>query len=99
MSTLSAEKLAYYLHEYSVYLEYWSPDEGDSQEMLGAREILDKNAGHLTSAETEELARLDRKAIQLMQTYRGRDTWDVKMLRETARLAYEHWASREASAA
>lgn len=99
MSALSAEKLADYLHEYSVYLEYWSPDEGDSHEMLGAREILGKNAGRLTSADAEELARLDRKAIRLMQTYRGRDTWDVKMLRETARLAHEHLTSREASAA
>lgn len=81
------EKLDRYLHEYSVDLDFWSSDMGDTHEKLGAREILETNRASLTAAMRHHLDVLDAKAKRLLATYRGPETWDVTMLRDIVRLA------------
>jgi len=83
-------KLDEYLHKYSIMLDYWNADEGDSHLMLDYRELIDE---HLTSASAEQrkkLAELDAKAAALLDGYLGAETWDIKMLRETVKLIREH---------
>ena len=74
MSTLSATDLEKYLREYSVYLDHWVADKGDSHEMLGAREILQKQIALLSKDQEDELANLDKKAVLLVSQYQGSET-------------------------
>lgn len=90
------KKLERYLREYSVDLDFWSSDMGDTHEALGAREILEANKASLTAAMRHHLDVLDTKAITLLATYRGPETWDVTMLRDIVRLA-ESSRSRHAA--
>ena len=78
-----------YLNEYSVYLEYWNEEQGDSHEMLGAREILQRQIRDLSDSQIEKLHTLDEKAIELLDNYDGKDTWDVSMLRDCVELAHQ----------
>ena len=90
------ENLERYLHEYSVDLDFWSSDMGDTHEALGAREILEANRASLTAAMRHHLDVLDAKAKDLLSNYRGPETWDVTMLRDIVRLAESSGSSRAA---
>lgn len=89
MNNLSIQKLEKYLKSYSMHLDYWTPDEGDSDIMNNARIILQKNIENLTDAQLEQLDTLDEKAIELLDNYHGEDTWDVLMLRDCVELAHQ----------
>lgn len=89
MNTVSMEKLAKYLKSYSMYLDYWEPDEGDSHLMYGAREVLQNNIENLTDSQLEKLDTLDEKAIELLDNYHGEETRDVWNLRNCVQLAHQ----------
>lgn len=92
MNTLSATELEKYLNEYSVSLEYWSADMGDSHEMLGARELLESNKSAMDSAQLSMLSAFDDKAKLLLDEYKGVETWDVKMLRAAVAITHREVA-------
>ena len=89
MNTVSLKKLAKYLNEYSVYLEYWDEDQGDSHLMFGAREILQNQIHDLTDSQLEQLDALDEQAIELLDSYHGKETRDVWNLRNCVELAHQ----------
>ena len=91
MTTLSMQKLEKYLNAYSLDIEYWANDMGDTDEALGSREILEAHRHELTPAMLERLIRLDTKAKRMLDDYQGPDTWDVKMLREVVAIAYPEY--------
>ncbi|MBM3654714.1 MAG: hypothetical protein FJX06_18200 [Alphaproteobacteria bacterium] len=86
MTTLSIQQLEKYLKAYSLDLEYWANDMGDTDETLGSRELLEERRSELTPVMLEKLISLDNKAKQLLDDYQGPDTWDVKMLRKIVEL-------------
>lgn len=89
MNIVSMEKLAKYLKNYSIYLEYWDEDQGDSHLMFGVREILQNQIRDLTDNQLEELDALDEQAIELLDDYHGKETRDVWNLRNCVELAHQ----------
>lgn len=87
MNAALMTKLERYLQEYSVDLDFWASDMGDTHETLGAREILEANSASLTPAMRNRLDGLDAKARQLLDAYRGPETWGVVMLRDIVKIA------------
>lgn len=88
MNTQLMLKLEKYLKQYSVDLDYWSNDIGETHETLGSREILESHKSDMTSAMLDSLNALDAKAKALLDAYHGEETWDVKMLRQVVAIAY-----------
>ena len=82
MTTLSMQTLEKYLLAYSLDIEYWANDMGDTDEALGSREILEAHRHELTQPMLERLLAQDTKAKRILDVYRGPETWDVKMLRK-----------------
>ncbi len=87
MSTLSAKKLENYLKEYQVHLDYWVPDDGEGNELLGCREILAHHHSSLSGKQKNNLKQLDIKAQQLLADYKGTDYFDILMLEKTVAIA------------
>lgn len=77
---IPTEKL---LRGYSVLVEFWSDDAGDTHELLGERELLAERK--LTSAQRSELARIDAQVLALVAAIKT-ETWDTLMLQKTAEL-------------
>jgi hypothetical protein len=88
---LSPQTLDKLLSDYSVMLEGWSPDEGDSHLMTDYRELLEENKAQLRPDQMQTLDGLDQEAKRLLDSYNGNDTWDVKMLRETVAIRYPEY--------
>lgn len=89
MNTTLAQTIEKNLNEYSIYLEYWDENQGDSFLMFGARDILQKHIQNLTDEQLEKLDELDDKAIELLDDYHGKETIDVMNLRECVELAHQ----------
>lgn len=71
------------LRGYSVLVEYWSDDAGDTHELLGERELLAER--ELTDSQIEELGRVDEQVLALVESITT-ETWDTLMLKKTAEL-------------
>jgi hypothetical protein len=80
---IPTEKL---LKGYSVLVEYWSDDAGDTHELLGERELLADR--ELTKNQRVELDRVDAQVLALAKGIRSQ-TWDTLMLQKTAELIQE----------
>lgn len=71
------------LHGYSVLVEYWDAEAGDTHELLGERELLAER--DLTAEQKMELARIDAQVLDLVAGITT-ETWDTLMLQKTAEL-------------
>lgn len=91
MNTLSVQKLEKYLRAYSLDIEHWANDMGDTDEALGSREILEANRAELTPEMQVDLVNLDAKAKRLLDAYHGPETWDVKMLRKIVDIGLKNY--------
>ena len=89
MNTLSIQRLKNYLTEYSLHLEYWTEDDGEGNELLGCREIIEKNKALLSKDDIDYLNAMDDKARSILDNYTGNETFDVIMLRKAVEIAIE----------
>lgn len=76
------------LNQYSIDLEYWSNAIMETHETVAIRELLEAGRAQMSAAMAQRLATLDAKAKELLETYRGEETWDVVQLRHVVALAY-----------
>ena len=90
MNTLSLQRLEKYLKAYSLDIDYWSNEMGDTDAALGSREIIEENRVKLTNSMLEQLSAADEKARATLNGYGGHETWDVKMLRKIVEIADGH---------
>jgi hypothetical protein len=82
MNTLSAEQIEKYLNEYSLGIDLWDNDAGDTFLILGARELLHGSLTNLNQEQLNRLIAVDKKAEKLLLDYSGQETFDVKMLND-----------------
>ncbi len=90
MNTLSATKLDEYLKEYALHLKYWEPNDGDGNELLGCRELLEQHDHVLTPAQQKKLLQLDQQAQQLWSDHKTIKGFDLVMLKKTVEIALGH---------
>lgn len=84
----SPPTLAEALHGYSVHVDTWSVNDGETWAMLYCRELLHDNLASLTDAERQQLVRCDYKARKLLAAHRHvPDPYmDVRILGEVVML-------------
>lgn len=91
VSQTPTEKL---LREYLALVEYWAPDAGDTHELLGGRELLERR--DLTPAQRSQMLEADERVLLLADAQKG-GGWDVEMLKQTASLIRESKIERKAA--
>jgi exopolysaccharide biosynthesis predicted pyruvyltransferase EpsI len=57
--------IAQSLNAYSIYVNYWHPNSGDTFILLGERDFLQKNIGKLSVEQTKQLSKIDTKVLAL----------------------------------
>lgn len=86
MNTTSPKSTVDYLRSYSLDVECWDEDMGDSDQMLGHREVLHAHLAELSDAEHDQLMQLDARVTALAGEHSDTPGWDAVMLRKTAEL-------------
>lgn len=86
MTTTLQKKTSDYLLGYSVDVTHWDSEMGDTDQMLGRREILGARQSDLLATELAELHRLDQQVLRLADAHQLEQGWDVLMLQKTADL-------------
>ena len=71
----------------------WWPEAGDTHELLGAREWLERNWGQLSAQQEHELGVVDARVEALALTHASASGWDVEMLRKTSKIASHHYSA------
>ena len=86
MSTTLSQELQSSLDNYSVNVEYWEPDAGDTFALPGQREFLQRHLGALSDSQRAKLADIDKGVLDLCEArYGGKeDGDDVRTLRFVA---------------
>ncbi len=84
MNRLSARQIERYLQEYSLGIDGWAPGIGDTDQVYGARRLLQDAA--LTPAQERLLAGIDARAAALWATHRESPDYDALMLRDIVAL-------------
>jgi hypothetical protein len=74
------------LRAYSVLVDYWDDESGDTHELLGYRELLHHSLDRLTRPERMTLHAVDDKVLDLVAKNPETSGWDIEMLRDTAKL-------------
>lgn len=82
------------LRLYSIEVEQWWDGSGEGDQLLAAREWLEDHISDLSDGEVRALRLLDESVAQRAAGFDGDSSWDVAMLRKTAKVA----ASRTAHA-
>ena len=86
MNRLSVPMIERYLQEYSLGIEMWAPDIGDTDQVYGARVLLHDVLADLSPAQLHRLEVADARAIAFFAAHRNARTFDVAMLRDIATL-------------
>ena len=86
MNTTSRKSTADYLRSYSLDVECWDEDMGDSDQMLGHREVLHARLNELSVVELAQLTQIDERLVALADEHSETPGWDALMLRKTAEL-------------
>lgn len=71
-----------FLNEYSLGIDLWDNEAGDTFLILGARELLHRSLTNLNQEQLNRLIAADKKAEKTLLDYSGADTFDVKMLKD-----------------
>jgi len=66
MSNNLAQELESSLKSYSIYLEYWDIQSGDTFLMRGEREFLQEHLSDLSEAQQQRMNELDQKVLALL---------------------------------
>lgn len=82
MNIVSAKEIEKYLSEYSLGIDYWDNQAGDTFLILGARELLQNNLSSFNKEQCDILKAIDLKAQNTLLNYNGDETFDVQMLRD-----------------
>ncbi|MDX5297888.1 MAG: hypothetical protein LPK85_02945 [Gammaproteobacteria bacterium] len=70
---------------YSEFVDSWDEDAGDSNLMLGARQVIAERWAELSEADRQIVTNADEKAVSLLSAS-VMQTYDVEMLRLTVEL-------------
>lgn len=86
MTMKSHKTIAQRLLSYSVYVEQWDEEAGDTHLLLGFREMLRDHASELSAAQLNEMHLVDERVLALVTANSTAQGWDIAMLRKTAEL-------------
>ena len=78
------------LRLYSVEVEQWWDGSGEGDQLLSAREWLEERIGELSEDHIKALRLLDEGVVKRAAVFKADSSWDVMMLRKTAKLAAAH---------
>ena len=93
MTTKSHKTIAQRLLSYSVYVEQWDEEAGDTHLLLGFREMLRDHASELSAKQLDEMRLVDDRVLALVAANSTTQGWDIVMLRKTAELIKHERAS------
>ena len=86
MTTKFHKPIAQRLLSYSVYVEQWDEEAGDTHLLLGFREMLRDHASELSAKQLDEMRLVDDRVLALVAANSTAQSWDIAMLRKTAEL-------------
>ena len=71
------------LKSYDGYIDFWSDDANDTEQLYKLRDHIHDRLGELTPAQQAELRKIDDKLLKLVNDNRDSQSWDAVMLRKT----------------
>lgn len=75
------------LTSYEGYIEFWSEDVGDTEQLLKLREHLHERLAEISApAQQAVLRKVDDKLLRLVEQHQDSQSWDYVMLRQTGAL-------------
>lgn len=87
MTTTPRKSIESCLKSYEGYIEFWSEDVGDTEQLFKLREHIHERLGEVASpAHRAELRKLDDKLLKLVEQHQDSPSWDYVMLRQTGGL-------------
>lgn len=84
MATPLAQDLENSLNSYSVGIEYWEPNAGDTYTFLGHREFLQAHRGALSARQSQRMQLADAQVATLLGQNANTDSDDVEELQMIA---------------
>lgn len=71
------------LKSYDGYIDFWSDDAGDTEQLYKLRDHIHDRLGELNPTQQAELRKMDDKLLKLVNDNRDSQSWDAVMLRKT----------------
>ncbi|GAB3361400.1 MULTISPECIES: hypothetical protein [Giesbergeria] len=71
------------LKSYDGYIDFWSDDAGDTEQLYKLRDHIHDRLGELNPTQQAELRKIDDKLLKLVNDNRDSQSWDAVMLRKT----------------
>ena len=71
------------LKSYDGYVDFWSDDANDTEQLYKLRDHIHDRLGELHPAQQAELRKIDDKLLKLVNDNRDSQSWDAVMLRKT----------------
>ncbi len=71
------------LKSYDGYVDFWSDDANDTEQLYKLRDHIHDRLGELNPAQQAELRKIDDKLLKLVNDNRDSQSWDAVMLRKT----------------
>lgn len=87
MTTPPRKSIESCLKSYEGYIEFWSDDAGDTEQLFKLREHIHDRLGEVVSpANQAHLRKTDEKLLKLVDQHQDSPSWDYVMLRQTGGL-------------
>ncbi|MBY0454134.1 MAG: hypothetical protein K2Q11_04525 [Burkholderiaceae bacterium] len=87
MNTTPQKSIESCLKSYEGYIEFWSEDVGDTEQLFKLREhIHERLAEVVLPLHKAVLRKIDDKLLKLVEQHQDSQSWDYVMLRQTGGL-------------
>lgn len=83
MSAIERKTIESCLKSYEGYVDFWSDDVGDTEQLYKLRDQIHDRLGELSAPQKDHLRKTDDKLLKLVNDNRESQSWDVVMLRKT----------------
>lgn len=83
MPTTERKTIESCLKSYDGYVDFWSDDAGDTEQLYKLRDQIHDRLSELNLTQKAELRKIDDKLLKLVGDNRESQSWDAVMLRKT----------------